>query len=228
MPEPIPQPGPETWLAARLANGLPAETWKPLPGWPHEVSDQGRIRTAQGRILSSRLNKDGYPQGDLYDPETKKEAKGVPVHWCVLTAHAGPRPDGKQASHLSGNPQWNWVPEGLAWEDQPTNERRKTSRPAPPDPTHPCTNAPACRNLVLHPGRNCRSCVAANGRKAAAMLNDGQPLRQVADHLGFTSRWVYQIAVEHGGYEGTPEQARGQRPALTGWRKRVARMVGAA
>ena len=203
------QDGPETWLRDRLAAGKPAETWKPLPGWPHEVSDQGRVRTAKGRILASRLNKDGYPQGDLYDPETKKEAKGVPVHWCVLTAHAGPRPAGMQASHLSENPEWNWHPEGLAWEDQPTNEGRKTWRPRPPEPTHPCKNAPACPNLVLNPGRRCLDCVTEVGRQAAAML-DGKPLFDVREHFGYKAdKWVFDLAVKYGGYTGTIEDARG-------------------
>ena len=56
---------PETWLAARLAAGRPAETWKPVPGWPHEVSDQGRIRTAKGRVLTQRAHnrpREGPPE----------------------------------------------------------------------------------------------------------------------------------------------------------------------
>jgi len=236
---------PETWLAARLAAGKPAETWKTMAKigrcafTGYEVSDTGNAqsldrlsrngRPLEGGPVSSRLHVDGYLLADFRcDNPDCRRAHTLTMQKVVLWTFDKPRPRGMQASHLHEHPEWNWWPENLAWEDQPTNERRKTTRPVPPEPTHPCRNAPRCPNKVLNAGRNCQACVAANGRAAAAMLNNGKLLDEVAAQLGYSARWVYQIAIEHGGYEGTPEQAKGSRPPLTGWRARVARWVGAA
>lgn len=232
---------PDEWLAARLAAGKPAETWKPLPPVDgcaftrYEASDTGRARTAAGDPVSTRLHKDGYLLADFRcdDPAAcKRKKRGVhtfTMHKVVLAAFAGPRPAGMQGSHLHGNPAWNWVPEGVGYEDQPANERRKTTRPVPPDPTYPCRNAPSCPNLVINEGRRCLACVAETGRQAAEMLRTGKPLQEVAEHFGYTGGdWVYKLAVQHGGYGKSKAEARTQRPQLTGWRAKVARLVGAA
>ena len=123
---------PETWLARRLAAGKPAETWKPFPGWEatHEVSDQGRVRTVKGRLLTQRPTnrpKDAPPERRYRKANlcANGEQQTVDVHPFVLAAHAGPRPDGMVSRHLSGNPAWNWYPEGLAWGTPPENERDK-------------------------------------------------------------------------------------------------------
>jgi hypothetical protein len=246
--ERIPQPGPETWLAARLAAGKPAETWKPLPQIDgcsfsgYQASDQGRARSLDrvrngrpltGQDVSTRLHKDGYILADFYcdDPAACRKRKNrgkhtFTIHKVVLATFDGPRQPGMQGSHLHGNPAWNWFPEGVGYEDQPANEARKTTRPAPPDPTHPCRNAPACPNLVINPGRRCLDCVAEVGRQAADMLRAGQPLQEVAGHFGYTGPdWVYSLAVRHGGYAGSKAEARIQRPPLTGWRRTAARLL---
>src|SRR5580704_3332452 len=72
---------PETWLARRLAAGLPAETWKPMARIGrcefsgYEVSDTGRGRSLdrtgrngrplKGGTVSTRLNSSGYHQMDM-------------------------------------------------------------------------------------------------------------------------------------------------------------------
>jgi NUMOD4 motif len=126
--------GPEQWLAARLAAGKPAETWKPIPGWEatHEVSDQGRVRTVRGRILTQRpTNRPVEAPPERRYRKTNLCANGdqqtVDVHPLVLGAHAGPRPDGMVSRHLGNppNPAWNWWPEGLAWGTPPENEQDK-------------------------------------------------------------------------------------------------------
>ncbi len=50
MPEPIPQPGPET-----------SEVWEPHPVYPHEGSSLGQVRSLRGTVLAQRPN--GQPEG---------------------------------------------------------------------------------------------------------------------------------------------------------------------
>ena len=126
---------PETWLAARLAAGRPAETWKPVPGWPHEVSDQGRIRTAKGRVLTQRAHnrprevppERRYRKADLC---VGAEKATVLVHQVVLAAFAGERPAGQESRHLDDNPVHNWWPENLAWgtPDQNAADKARQAR----------------------------------------------------------------------------------------------------
>ena len=238
--------GPEAWLAARLAAGKPAETWKPVPRIGrcafsgYEASDTGRARSLdriarngrplQGADVSTRPHEAGYVLLDMRcDNPACARPHTFTMQKVVLTTFDRPRPRGMDASHLSGNPAWNWFPEGLAWEPKPDNEARKESRPPPPEPSHPCRNAPACPNLVIHEGRRCLNCVTAVGLEAAGMLRAGMPLQQVAEHFGYTGGdWVYGLAVKYGGYDRSKAEARTQRPPLAGWRKHVARLIGAS
>ena len=238
------QPGPETWLRDRLAAGKPGETWKAVPEIDgcafsgYEAADTGRARSVdrlgrngrplQAKELDGRTGGDGYIRLDMRcDNPACKRPHTFTMQKVVLNTFDGARRRGMQGSHLQGNPAWNWFPEAVAWEGQPANEGRKENRPPPPEPTHPCKNAPACPNLVIHEGRRCLDCVAEVGREAAAMLNAGIPLQQVAEHFGYTGPdWVYKLAVQHGGYARTKAEARTQRPPLKGLRRAAARLLG--
>jgi hypothetical protein len=240
------EPGPETWLAARLAAGRPAETWKPVPQIDgcafsgYEASDTGRARSVdrlgrngrplQGKPVSTRPHKDGYLLLDMRcDSGACTRPHTFTMQKVVLNTFDSSRRRGMDGSHLSGNPAWNWFPEALGWEPKDVNEGRKENRPAPPEPTYPCRNAPACPNLVLNQGRRCVPCVTEVGREAADMLRAGTPLQEVAEHFGYTGPdWVYGLAVKHGGYTGSKAEARTQRPPLKGLRRVAARMLGVA
>ena len=113
---------PEAWLAARRAAGIPDETWADVPGWPHQVSDQGRVRNARGRILTQRPN--GRPKGAqpglqyrLVDLCANGEKWTVAVHVLVLTAFEDLKSEGQECRHLYSNPAHNWWPEGITWGD---------------------------------------------------------------------------------------------------------------
>lgn len=113
---------PDVWLAARRAAGRPDETWRDIPGWPHQVSDQGRVRNARGRILTQRPN--GRPKGAapelqyrLVDLCANGEKWTVAVHVLVLTAFEDLKSEGQECRHLYGNPAHNWWPEGITWGD---------------------------------------------------------------------------------------------------------------
>lgn len=136
---------PETWLAARLAAGRPAETWKPVPAWyyeqiglpvpavPHQVSDQGRIRNPKGQDLADRPT--GRPKELPPDQQYRRTnlcagGKKVPVliHHVVLAAHCPEERDGRDTRHLGRGwacRAWNWWPEGLAYGTQSENEMDK-------------------------------------------------------------------------------------------------------
>jgi hypothetical protein len=126
---------PETWLAARLAAGHPAETWADVPAWyyeqiglpapavPHQGSDQGRIRNAKGVILADRPNNRPreLPPGEQYrlvNLCTGGKKVTVPVHHVVLAAHCSEDRDGRDTRHLGRGRAcraWNWYPEGIAY-----------------------------------------------------------------------------------------------------------------
>jgi hypothetical protein len=234
--------GPETWLTRRLAADVAAETWLAVPAIDgctysrYEASDTGSpVRSLggtgrNGRVLtagpvSTRPHQGNYVKLDMRcDNLAHKRSHTFLMQEVVLTTFDRPRPRGMQGSHLSGNPQWNWI-EWLIWEDQPANERRKTDRPPPPEPTHPCKNAPACPGKALNPGRRCLSCVDEVRHQSAAMLDDGMLLPAVARHFGNSESWIWQLA-QAGGYTGTLEQAKGLHKPLTGWRKTAARLLG--
>jgi len=238
---------PATWLDRRHAKGMPGTTWKPMARigrcefTGYEVSDTGRARSLdrtgrngrplQGGEVSTRLNSSGYVQMDMRcDNPACKSAHTFTVQKAVLWTFDKPRPRGMDASHLYGNPLHNWWPEGLAWEDKPTNEARKIDRPPPPEPTHPCKNAGAgCENKVLNEGRRCEPCCADAGRDIATMLRAGARLPEAAAKYEYTSyAWPYQLAVKYGAYTGTMAQAMGIHPQLKGWRKHVARLLKVA
>jgi len=132
---------PETWLARRLLAGLPAETWKPVPGWyyeqiglpvpsvPHQVSDQGRTRNPKGEDLADRPN--GRPkelppeeQYRIINLCTGGERKTVAVSHVVLAAFCPEARAGRETRHLGkgdANRAWNFYPEGIAWGDPREN-----------------------------------------------------------------------------------------------------------
>lgn len=148
---------PETWLARRLAAGLPAESWKPVPGWyyesiglpvlavPHQVSDQGRIRNPAGHGLALRPTgrPKELPPGEQYRRTNLcAGGKKVPVlvHHVVLAGfHPEARGD-REARHLgqgAANRAWNWYPEGVTYGtrqenafDKPAEVRSAAARTA--------------------------------------------------------------------------------------------------
>jgi hypothetical protein len=89
------------------------ETWRPIPGCHgfYSVSDRGRIRSEpiqtsrcgkqRGRILKCSPDSKGYLQfrASLRDGATKQ----MKVHRAVALAFLGPRPDGHQINHKSGD-----------------------------------------------------------------------------------------------------------------------------
>lgn len=112
----------------------PDEEWRPLPAYEglYAVSNLGRImntRILSGRkrrpcrvprwgcVMSPHHNHDGYLIIHLCK-EGKSTSRGL--HGLVLSAFAGPRPDGYVCNHIDGNRENNRV-ENLEWCTQKAN-----------------------------------------------------------------------------------------------------------
>jgi hypothetical protein len=104
-----------------MRNGSAVGRW----GWPKYQTTPKRITPNPGDY--------GYMQVTVC-------GKTMKVHILVASAFHGPRPDGKECSHLDGT-KANTTPENLKWETKSANERRKafhgTNRRAEPGENNP-------------------------------------------------------------------------------------------
>lgn len=69
--------------------------WKPVSGWPYEVSDAGLVRR-QGAKQPLKPMRSRYSAVRLCSDGVQQDAK---VHVLVLEAFVGPRPAGKLGCH---------------------------------------------------------------------------------------------------------------------------------
>jgi hypothetical protein len=106
------------------------ENWKSIPSWEgrYDVSDLGNIRSLSYRgvkrkeplIMKASFNDWGYLQIALFDRRWKKHYR---VASLVLLAFVGPRPKGKEVSHLDGNKTNNKL-SNLRYETARENQHR--------------------------------------------------------------------------------------------------------
>lgn len=189
--------------------------WKTWPGFSrYEASHRGPIRNRRtGRPVAVTVDDDDYERLNLYADDGTRPC--LSVARCVLTAHDRPPEPGEEACHGPGGRRDNRWPENIRWDTREGNERDKIAAgTAPkPNPTYPCKDG--CGELVINEGRRCLDCVGRVKVEAAAMLNRGVNLIDVADHFGYTGHdWVWKLAVE-GGCRLTKRQALTQQPSLS-------------
>lgn len=89
------------------------EQWKPIPHWPYEVSNLGRIRRfKEGRVnfknlefLKGGVIPSGYKVILLSQtlPDGKQLKRCFSWHKLVANAWLGPCPDGMEIDHIDGN-----------------------------------------------------------------------------------------------------------------------------
>ena len=106
------------------------EQWLPVPDWPYEVSDQGRVRSVErtlpdGRTAGSVILKPvrdgkGYLCVTLRDGFSRKKVR---VHRLVKRVHTGP-PRGRQFRHKD-DVKDNVSLENLKYGTQKQNEQDK-------------------------------------------------------------------------------------------------------
>lgn len=94
---------PGTSRPGSVATGV--EEWRPVPGWPYEVSNLGRVRRAgSARPLAPGVSPKGY---ELVCLCRDGQCKSVRVHVLVAAAFLGPRPRGYHINHKDANPRHN-------------------------------------------------------------------------------------------------------------------------
>lgn len=159
------------------------ECWLPVPGWEdlYLVSDQGRVRTqhkrsrAKNGFLKLRPKSDGYFHVALCRDGRRVD---IGVHQLVLLAFAGPRPAGKEARHLNGNPADNRWPENLVWGTKSENTYDRVRHG-----THKDSRKTCCRhghkftpaNTYMHAGkRHCKTCRRDEKRRRRAAARSTQ------------------------------------------------------
>jgi hypothetical protein len=98
------------------------EEWRPIDGWPYEVSNMGRVRRAltakvgAGRIVRPIRE---YVRVGLQRPGKR----GIYlVHGFVAKAFLPPRPEDHKANHKDGDKQNNHA-ENLEWTTRNANQR---------------------------------------------------------------------------------------------------------
>lgn len=199
------------------------EQWALVPGYSRYLwSDKGRVRRARdGYDLSlNKLSSAGYRQVNVTDDTGRRVT--VDVAPMILLAHhpaflgLDRFPGGLETRHnpAVGDKTFNAYPEGIWPGTKAQNAADKY--PDGPPAYFPCKNAPRCLNEVPHEGRRCADCAAEVGRQAAALLSAGENLADVAAFFGYKrTDWTYRLAVRHGRYAGTQEQALAQRPGVT-------------
>lgn len=200
------------------------ETWKGIPGFgAYEASDKGRIRSVdrmsgarsvKGVPLKPWANNRGYlmvkPTGDdgAKRPRT--------VHTLVLLTFAGPCPAGQESRHLDDDPLNNWWPENLAYGTKKENaaDKFRNGGQAPTPKAYECVNYARCGGMVANAGSRCLPCVEVVGNRAAVMLNAGLNLDEVTRRLDYQNpKWVWTLAVKHGGYAESLPHAQSQQPS---------------
>ena len=91
------------------------EEWRPVEGWPYEVSNLGRVRrsgSTVGRVLAQVEHTDGYYTVHLNDTDRRRMMR---VSRLVCEAfHGAPPSRGHQAAHNDGN-RHNNVARNLRW-----------------------------------------------------------------------------------------------------------------
>lgn len=111
---------------------MTGEEWRPIEGWPYEISDRGRVRrgrpsggSVRGHILQSHIYR-GYPRVLLRDQPRKA---WFSVHHLVAVAFIGPPPGriglGRhdwQVNHKNAVKSDNRV-ENLEWVTHAENKR---------------------------------------------------------------------------------------------------------
>lgn len=201
----LPPDRPEHWEAVRPVRG---ETFS-----RYQVSDKGRYRRDDGRLVATSLQNRGYLKVKLAADSGKPVT--MSAHRPVLLAFAPKPKPGEETRHGKYGPTCNWYPENLRWGTKQENAADKPVNGGG-EPSFPCRNAPTCGNMVMNEGRRCRNCVRLAAIGIANRLRAGMSLEQATTEAGYQSaEWAWKLARDFGGWEMTLSDTRRQRPTVT-------------
>lgn len=125
--------------------GRRAESWRPVPDWPYEVSDRGRVRRSEpargtrvGYVLAPWLGGDPSKGTRFYVTFSRRGERADPkVAKLVAETFLGPPPfPDAEIDHIDGD-RYNDAAENLEWVTPAENQRRRVLRDAgewPPAP----------------------------------------------------------------------------------------------
>ena len=147
------------------------EKWLPIPGYEgrYEVSDLGRVRSLarkdsrgrsrRERILRGRPQAKGHLAVALYADGVRCDQL---IHWLVLLAFVGPRPEGMDACHWNDEPADNRLA-NLRWDTRAANiaDSVRNGGHAMASRTHcPSGHEYTAENTYLYPrgSRACNEC----------------------------------------------------------------------
>lgn len=81
------------------------EEWRPVEGWPYEISSQGRLRNNAGRIMRDTRHPHGYRLGWMRHAGKRRREY---IHRLVAFAFLGPPPSpDHHADHIDGDRSHN-------------------------------------------------------------------------------------------------------------------------
>lgn len=110
------------------------EEWRPVQGWPYDVSSLGRVRsirrvlsdgrTAGAKLLAQPPDAKGYRRVTL---RAAGRSRTVRVHVLVAEAFIGPRPKGLQVLHRNDDHSRNDV-KSLRYGTDEENKRERMRR----------------------------------------------------------------------------------------------------
>lgn len=111
------------------------EEWRPVVGYEgiYEVSNHGQVRSVPRDVKYSDGRTRSYPSRVIRPATTSKGYKSLilsyegvtetkRIHWLVLEAFVGPRPEGMLACHWDDDPANNHV-DNLRWDTPSANQR---------------------------------------------------------------------------------------------------------
>jgi HNH endonuclease/NUMOD4 motif/Helix-turn-helix domain len=160
---------------------LLGERWRPVPGWPYEVSDHGSLRrTADasyqrnyraGRLLKPSPDRLGYLRITL---QRDRMRRGFTVHGLVAVAFLGPRPAGYEVDHRDGNRRNNWA-SNLDYVTHSENIKRAVRRGTVVAPVH-------------------RKLTYADVDRARRWLSEGVSQSEVGRRLGVGHKTISNLA----------------------------------
>ncbi len=103
------------------------ETWKAVPGFEgrYEVSDHGRVRNSQGRVLSPNAQNSGYQIVHLYSGGRGTRVVRL-VHRIVAAAFVSASPQDHEVNHIDGV-KTNNVASNLEWVTRSGNIRHSVA-----------------------------------------------------------------------------------------------------